>query len=158
MKVLVIKALSEPLALLAFRATHPVRRAERRLAMATANNRSRAAGRRPHHAREGRALESMEFVIFEDNGGDYHWTIVAADGATLARSGDFASYHDAERAAQQVRDGAASAPLEHRAVNVRPIDLAARRRATSDAADAERWLDESGSFNTEAVAKGPAPH
>jgi len=100
----------------------------------------------------------MEFLIFEDNGGDYHWTIVAADGATLARSGDFASYQDAERAAQHVRDGAASAPFEHRAASARPVDLTARRRATSDAADAERWLDEGGSFSSEAVAKWPAPH
>ncbi len=126
--------------------------------MATATSRSRAAGRRPRRAREVRAPESMEFLIFQDNGGDYHWTIVAADGATLARSGDFASYEDAERAAQHVRDGAASAPLGHPAVSARPVDPTARRSATSDAGDAERWLDEGGSFNTEAVAKWPAPH
>jgi len=126
--------------------------------MVTAIKKSRADGRRPRRAREVHAPESMEFLIFEDNGGDYHWTIVAADGATLARSGDFASYQDAERAAQHVRDGAASAPFEHRAASARPVDLTARRRATSDAADAERWLDEGGSFSSEAVAKWPAPH
>ena len=126
--------------------------------MATATQKSRTAGRRPPRARELRVPESIQFLIFEDNGGDYHWTIVAADGATLARSGDFASCEDAERAAQHVRDGAASAPLEHHAASARPVDLTARRSATSDAADAERWLDDGGSFNTEAVAKWPAPH
>jgi len=96
---------------------------------------------------------SMEFLIFEDNGGDYHWTIVARDGATLARSGSLGSYEDAERAAQHVRDGVASALFERRGDGARPVDLSARR----DDADAERWLDEGGSFSSEAVAKWPAP-
>src|SRR5438105_9887141 len=113
-----VGALSELLALLAFRATFSVRRAERRLAMATATKKSRAAGRLPGRAPEVRVPASMEFLISEDNGGDYHWTIVAGGGATLARSGSFASYEDAERAAQHVRDGA------------RPVDLIARRDAT----------------------------
>jgi len=54
----------------------------------------------------------MEFLVFEENGGDYHWTIVAGDGATLARSEGFGCYEDAERAATHVREGAASASLE----------------------------------------------
>jgi uncharacterized protein YegP (UPF0339 family) len=57
----------------------------------------------------------MSFAIFADNGGSYRWKILAGDGATLGHSGDFASYHDAEQAAQQVRDGAASARLDRRA-------------------------------------------
>jgi uncharacterized protein YegP (UPF0339 family) len=151
-------ALSEPLALLGSRATYLVpRRAERRSAMATAIKKSRAAGRPPRRAREVRVLESMEFLIFEDNGGHYHWTIVAADGATLARSAGFASYEDAERAAQHVRDGAGSARLERRHIGELPVDLSARRSATSDAADAERWLDEGGSFSSEAVAQWRTP-
>jgi uncharacterized protein YegP (UPF0339 family) len=99
----------------------------------------------------------MEFLILEDNGGDYHWTIVAADGATLTRSAGFASYQDAEQAAQHVRDGAGSARLEPRPSGELPVDLSARRGATSHAADAERWLDEGGSFSSEAVTKSPAP-
>ena len=125
--------------------------------MATATKKSRAAGRLPRRAREVRVPESMEFLIFEDNGGDYHWTIAAADGATLAGSAGFASYEDAERAAQHVRDGAASARFESRPTGELPVDLSARRNATSDAADAERWVDEGGSFSSEAVAKWPAP-
>ncbi len=121
--------------------------------MATATNKSRAAGRRPRRAPEVRVPESIEFLISEDNSGDYHWTIVAADGATLARSGDFGSYADAQRAAQHVRDGAPSAAFDHPAAGAPPIDLAARRSATSDATDAERWLDEGGSVSSAAVAK-----
>ncbi len=121
--------------------------------MATATKKSRIAGRRPRGAREVRVSHSMEFLVFEDNGGEYHWRIVAGDGATLMRSGGFASYEGAERAARQVRDGAASARLEHRAASTPPDDLAARRPATTDDADAERWLDEGGSFSSEAVIR-----
>jgi uncharacterized protein YegP (UPF0339 family) len=121
--------------------------------MATATKKSRANGRLPRRAPEVRVPESMAFLIFEDNAGAYHWTIVAGDGATLVRSSGFASYEDAERAASRVRDGAASAPLEHRAASARPVDLTARRAATSGAADAERWLDEGDSFGSEAVAR-----
>jgi uncharacterized protein YegP (UPF0339 family) len=124
--------------------------------MATATNKPRAAGRFPRRAPEARVPDSMEFLIFEDNGGDYHWTIVARDGVTLARSGSFASHDEAEQGARHVRDGASSAQLERRAVNPRPVDLTARRNATSDDSDAERWLDEGGSFSSEAVEKWPA--
>jgi len=126
--------------------------------MATATKRSRAASsQRPSRALDVRVPESLEFLISEDNGGDYHWTIVAGGGATLARSGSFGSYEDAERAAQHVRDGVASALFERRGDGARPVDLSARRDASRDAADAERWLDEGGSFSSEAVAKWPAP-
>ena len=125
--------------------------------MATATTKSRAAKPAARRSHEVRVAEPMEFLIFEDNGGDYHWTIVARDGATLARSGSFASYDDAEKAAKHVRDGAAGARFEARAGAASPVDLTARRDATADAADAERWLDEGGSFSSEAVAKWSAP-
>lgn len=124
--------------------------------MATAIQESRTPGRLPRRTREVLTPESMEFLIFEDNVGDHHWTIVAGDGATVARSGSFASYQDAERAAQHVRDGAASARFERRAVAKLPDDLTERRSSTSDASDAERWLDEDGSFSSGAVAKWQA--
>ncbi len=121
--------------------------------MVTATQMSRAAGRRPRRALQARVPEPIQFLISEDNGGDYHWTIVAADGATLARSKDFASYADAERAVQHVRDRAAAAPLQHRAASTQLVDLTARRSATTSAADARRWLDQGASFNSDAVAK-----
>jgi uncharacterized protein YegP (UPF0339 family) len=125
--------------------------------MSTATKTSRAAKQLARRAADVRAPASMEFLIFEDNGGAYHWTIVAGDGATLAQSGSFGSYEDAERAGEHVREGAASAQLERRGVSAQPVDLTARRDAASDDSDAERWLDEGGSFSSEAVAKWPAP-
>jgi uncharacterized protein YegP (UPF0339 family) len=99
----------------------------------------------------------MEFLILEDNSGSYHWKILAGDGSTLGQSGDFASYDEAERAAQQICKGAAAARVQPRASEAGPVDLAARRAASDDNSDAERWLDEGGSFSSEAVAQWPAP-
>ena len=124
--------------------------------MATATKKP-AADQLARRARTGGAPASLQFVIFEDNGGAYRWRILAGDGATLAQSGAFASYDRAEDAAQRVRDGAASARFDRRAGEVGPVDLAARRDRPSDELDAERWLDEGGSFSSEAVARWPAP-
>ncbi len=121
--------------------------------MSTATKKSRASGPPKRSAGELRIPASMEFLIFEDNGGNYHWTIVAGDGATLVRSASFASYEDAERAANHVRTGAASARFERRAGGATPVDLTVWRSAATDDADAERWLDEGGSFSSEAVAR-----
>jgi uncharacterized protein YegP (UPF0339 family) len=99
----------------------------------------------------------MEFLVFEDNGGAYHWTILAGDGTSLGQSGNFASYDDAEQAAQAICDGAASARFQRRESGTDPVDLTARRAAPDDNSDAERWLDEGGSFSSQAVANWPAP-
>jgi uncharacterized protein YegP (UPF0339 family) len=123
--------------------------------MGTAPKKSRAAGQLARPARDVRVPESMEFLIFEDNGGAYHRRIVAGDGATLAQSGSFASYHDAEQAAQRVRDGAASARSDRRAGELAAVDLATRRDRPRDDLNAERWVDEGGSFTREAVARWP---
>ncbi len=96
---------------------------------------------------------AMEFLIAQDNGGGYRWRIVAGNGATLAQSGSFASYARAEQAAHHVRDGAASARFDRLAGEVRPLDVAASRDRLKDELDAERWLDEGGSFSSEAVAR-----
>jgi uncharacterized protein YegP (UPF0339 family) len=109
--------------------------------MATATKRSRRAARLARHPLDVDVPESMEFLVFEDNGGDHHWALVADNGAFLARSLAFASHDDAERAARHTRDGAASA-LFGRAAEARPVDLGARRAALSDDSEAERWLDE----------------
>jgi uncharacterized protein YegP (UPF0339 family) len=55
---------------------------------------------------------AMKFVIFEDNSGGYHWTIVARSGETLVESSSFASYEEARQAARVVHAGAASARFE----------------------------------------------
>ena len=123
--------------------------------MGTAPKKSRAARQLASPARDVRVPEPMEFVIFEDNGGAYHWRIVAGGGAILAQSGSFASYDDAEHAARRVRDGAASARLDRGPGELSAVDLATRRDRPGDALDAERWLDEGASFTREAVARWP---
>jgi hypothetical protein len=60
---------------------------------------------------------SMEFIIVEDNGGEYHWTLLDREGISLGRSPSFASYEHAEDAAGVVRAGAGSARLDGRAEN-----------------------------------------
>jgi uncharacterized protein YegP (UPF0339 family) len=121
--------------------------------MATATKESPASRRVARRIADEQPASSMAFLIFEDNGGSYHWEIVAGDGATLGQSGDFASYHDAEQAAQQVRDGAATARFDPRGSAVGPVDPAVRRGARDNDADAERWLGEGGSLTSEALAQ-----
>ena len=123
--------------------------------MGTAPKKSRAARQLARPARKGRVPEPMEFLIFEDNAGAYHWRIVAGDGATVAQSGSFAAYDDAVHAARRVRDGAASARFDRRGGEAGPVDLGARHDRPGDELDAERWLDEGGSFSSEAVARWP---
>jgi uncharacterized protein YegP (UPF0339 family) len=124
--------------------------------MATANKQSRASRQlaRPPARVHGPAL--MEFLIFEDNDGSYRWAILAGDGSTLGQSGDFASREAAEQAAQQIRNGASSARFRRSESGTGPGDLGAHRAASDDNSDAERWLDDGGSFSGEAVAQWPA--
>jgi hypothetical protein len=75
------------------------------------------------------------------------------------QSASIASYEEAEQAARIVQRGASQASFEDRSANTPPVELAARRdtRVVRDELDAERWLDESGSFSSEAVTRWPAP-
>jgi hypothetical protein len=80
--------------------------------MATATRKVHAA--RPV-ARSARAVDesaSLEFLVNQDNAGDYYWEIVGERGESLTKSGSFASHDDAERAARCVYDGAGSARFE----------------------------------------------
>jgi uncharacterized protein YegP (UPF0339 family) len=121
--------------------------------MGTAPKKSRAARQLARRPADTKVPAPMEFLIFEDNGGSYHWRLATGDGAVLAQSGGFASYDDAEQAAQLVRSGAVSARFAFRPAESLPVDLAARRDASGDNADAERWLDEGGSFSREPATK-----
>lgn len=145
-------ALSEPLALLASRATSRQKGREA-VAMGTAPKKSHAARQLARRPDKANVPAPMEFALFEDNGGCYHWRLRTGDGAILAQSGGFASYDDAEQAAQLVRSGAGSARFAVRADESVPVDLTARRDASSENSDAERWLDEGGSFSPEPVTK-----
>lgn len=126
--------------------------------MAAATKKARNSGRAARGAGGMSRSAVMEFLIFEDNGGRYRWTLVADRSESLAWSGSFASYDDAKQAACVVRDGAGSARVERRAAGDLPVDLVVRRDAAParDDLDAERWLDEGGSFSSEAVATWPA--
>ena len=100
----------------------------------------------------------MELLVFQDNGGRYRWMVVAASGEQLAQSPSFASYEDARDAAGRVRDGAGSARLEGHEAAAPPVDLSARREAAArDDLDAERWLDEGGSYTAAVAAELPTP-
>jgi hypothetical protein len=121
--------------------------------MATASKKSRASRQLARPPAQVHGPAPIEFVIVEDTGGRYHWSILAGDRTTLGRSGDFASYDDAEQAAQEILDGAASARFARRSNG--PVDLAARRTGRDDNSDPERWLDESDSFRSQAVAQWP---
>jgi uncharacterized protein YegP (UPF0339 family) len=81
--------------------------------MATATHKARTA----KSAARDTGASSMRFVIVEDNGGSYHWTILGAGGDSVARSPGYTSYGKAERAAHDVRDSAASARLDERGVD-----------------------------------------
>jgi uncharacterized protein YegP (UPF0339 family) len=85
---------------------------------------------------------SMEFVVFEDNGGSHHWTIVAASGEILVQCASFASREEAKQAARIMHASAASGSLDHTTGHTPPIDLVARRatRRVRHDPEAERSL------------------
>ena len=89
--------------------------------MATATKQPRSTRQRDNRTGDG---VPNEFLVYQNNGGDYHWAIVSADGTTLAQSGPFASFDDAEQAALRVRDGAASVRVEGRSDYARPLVVA----------------------------------
>jgi uncharacterized protein YegP (UPF0339 family) len=92
--------------------------------MATAIKQAPSGRQRDHSAADG---APSEFLVFQSNSGDYGWEVVAESGATLARSGLFASFAEAEHAASRMRGGAASARFEPRTADRAP---AARRTTT----------------------------
>ena len=83
--------------------------------MATATKKARAS--------ESMDSASMEFLIVEDNGGKYHWTLLDRTGNSLARSPRFASHGQAEDAACIVLAGAGSARFERRAGTASSVDV-----------------------------------
>jgi hypothetical protein len=80
--------------------------------MATATKKVHPARAIARDARDVFESASLEFLVHQDNGGDYYWEIVGERGESLARSGSFASHDDTVRAARCVYDGAGSARFE----------------------------------------------
>jgi hypothetical protein len=77
--------------------------------MATATRKARAAAGATNGTVVASDSVSMEFLVVEDNSGDYYWTLMDRDGNSLARSPSFASYERTEDAARIVLAGASSA-------------------------------------------------
>ena len=91
--------------------------------MATATKKARAITGAHRGAVVVSDSVSMEFLIVEDNGGDYHWTLLDRDGTSLARSGRFATYEHTEDAARVVLAGVGSARLNPRAATDSSVDI-----------------------------------
>jgi len=84
--------------------------------MATATKKVGAAKSPPSTVRIGPDVAPLEFLIYQDNGADYHWEIIDDAGRRLAHSGRFPSRDDAEHAARHVYEGAQSARFDVAAV------------------------------------------
>jgi uncharacterized protein YegP (UPF0339 family) len=82
-----------------FGAMSSVRGAPGRLATLRATSTARTTT--PLTGRDSGVSESAlrRFLVLEDNFGGYHWELVAGNGEILVRSGNFASYDYADRAA-----------------------------------------------------------
>jgi len=98
---------------------------------------------------------SMKFLTFEENGRAFHWAIFAASSDRLVQSASSASYDGAKQAAGIVPSRSGAAPLEDRADDSPPREVAARSEAAMvrHDLDAERWLDERGGFSSEVVTR-----
>lgn len=91
--------------------------------MATATNMGRARTGDTRHGADTSGSVSMELLIVEDNGGEYHWMLQDQAGNSLAKSERFRSYQPAEDAARVVLAGAGSARLDLRADAARSADI-----------------------------------
>ena len=57
-------------------------------------------------------MAEATFMIYKDEGGRFRWRLVSSNGQTTASSGQhFASHYDARRAAEHVKQHAASADI-----------------------------------------------
>jgi uncharacterized protein YegP (UPF0339 family) len=93
--------------------------------MATATQEARTSGRASRSALAGPEPGPMRFLIFEDNAGDYHWTLIDHNRESLARSPSFASHEGAESAARVVLAGVGSARLDRHVDTDSQLDIGA---------------------------------
>ncbi len=89
------------------------------MATATKQARTRTPASRDALVAPEPESEPIRFLIFEDNAGDYYWTLLDRKGKSLGRSPTYASYQDAENAARVVLAGAGSAGLDRGASSSR---------------------------------------
>ncbi len=105
--------------------------------MATATKKARAVTGATRGTVVASDSVSMEFLVVEDNGGDYHWTLMDRDGNSLARSPSFTSYEDTEDAARVVLAGAGSARLDRRAATDSSLDMRNKTNVAMTANDVD---------------------
>ena|SRR6478672_1427623 len=110
---------------------------------------TQAAGGRTKRRAGARAVSvpaSMQFLAFEENGGAFHWAIVATGSDRLVQSANSASHERAKHSAGIVPSRSGAAPFEDRADDTLQLELATRPEAATvrHDLDAERWLDERG--------------
>jgi hypothetical protein len=77
--------------------------------VATATTNGRPARRAVHRSSAASEPAGIEFLVFEDNGRGYHWTIVDGAGESPVQSGSFAS--NDRRSTTRASCGRAPAPL-----------------------------------------------
>jgi uncharacterized protein YegP (UPF0339 family) len=97
---------------------------------------------------------AVTFLLYQDNGGGYYWTIVDHGGAVIARSAGFESYAEANYAADIVHRAAASATFENRSGTTpppRPL-ASAGRAAERDGTEPQPASEQGGS-----VSRGDDP-
>lgn len=99
--------------------------------MATATKKIRANGKVSRGATVVTGSSAMTFLVFEDNGGSYYWTIHDGGGESLAQSGRYDSRDDAANAAHAIHEGIGSAQFEPDVASEPPIDLKGRREAAT---------------------------
>ena len=123
--------------------------------MATATQKSRATRQAQRRAAVVAESAAISVLVFEDNGGSYHWTLLGTDGESHAHSTPYATHEEAAHAARVVRDRSGTARLKTGRAPDLPTDLVARRSAARarDDSDAERWLDEGGSSSSKPVTQ-----
>jgi uncharacterized protein YegP (UPF0339 family) len=106
-----------------------------------------ATTHQPVAQRGTRATEAagFELLIFEDNGGDYRWAIVDAAGESLAQSGVFATYDEAQRGARRVQTWGGSDRAQRRSSTDRATGRGrSKPSAVDDAVETKRRRDERG--------------
>jgi uncharacterized protein YegP (UPF0339 family) len=101
------------------------------------------------------ASMTVKFLLYQDNGGGYYWTIVDDGDEVIARSAGFASYLEANYAADIVHRAAATATFENRSGTVPPPrPLASADRSTQgDGAEPGPSPQPGGSVSREAASR-----
>ena len=97
----------------------------------------------------------VKFLLYQDNAGGYYWTIVDDRGEVLARSTGFASYPEANFAADIVHRAASSATFENRSGTTPPTRPLARTDGATprDHAEPEPPPKQGGSVSREEVTR-----